>query len=194
MASTRTESRRADAERNLESILEAATVLLADRPNVSMAEVARAAGVVRATLYAHFPSRRDLVEAVVDRAVAETDARMDELGIDEGPAATALERMIDASWSVLDRHRALAETARETIGHAELQDRHWPLLDRVQALIERGQAEGAFRDDLPAEWLVAMVFGLIHTARDEVNAGRLDAGAATVTLQRTIGAALHSTP
>src|SRR5215217_1332870 len=162
MSTAKTEARRADAERNVEAILNAASELLAERPDVSMAEIARAAGVVRATLYAHFPSRRDLIEAAVDRAVTESSARLDEAGIDDGPAAAALGRMIDASWSVLDRHRALAETAVETIGHAELQSRHWPLLDRVQRLIERGQAEGTFRDDLPAGWLVATVFGLIH--------------------------------
>jgi len=193
MAPATTEPRRADAERNVEAILEAAAELLAERPNVSMAEVARAAGVVRATLYTHFPSRRELIEAAVDRAVAQAEAQMDEAAIDDGPPSEALERMIDASWSVLDRHRALADTARETIGHAELQDRHWPLMDRVRSLIERGQVAGDFRDDLPAEWLVATIFGLIHTARDEANAGRLAPENASAVLKSTISAALHST-
>jgi len=192
MPPTKTQPRRADAERNMEAILDAATDLLADRPSASMAEVAKAAGVVRATLYGHFPSRRELVQAAIDRAVAETTALMDEARIDDGPADEALARMIDASWSVLERHRALADTARDTIGHAELQSRHWPLMDRVQTLIERGQADGSFRDDLPADWLVATVFGLIHTARDEANGGRLDPENASAVLQATIGSALHS--
>jgi TetR/AcrR family transcriptional repressor of mexCD-oprJ operon len=100
--------------------------------------------------------------------------------------------MVDAAWSVLDRYRSLAEAAVETIGAAELQNRHWPLMDRVRALIERGQAEGAFRDDLPADWLVATIFGLIHTARDEANAGRLAPENASTVLKATIASALHS--
>jgi len=194
MPPTRTEPRRADAERNVEAILDAATELLADRPSASMADVAKAAGVVRATLYGHFPSRRELVQAAVDRAVAQATELMEEARIDDGPAGDALGRMIDASWLVLERHRALADTALDTIGHSELQARHWPLMDRVRELIERGQAEGAFRDDLPAGWLVATVFGLIHTARDEANAGRLDPENASAVLQATIAAALHSKP
>jgi AcrR family transcriptional regulator len=194
MPPPRTEHRRADAERNVEAILGAATELLADRPGASMADVAKAAGVVRATLYGHFPSRRELVQAAVDRAVTDATALMDEARIDEGPADEALGRMIEASWTVLERHRALAETAIDTIGHSELQARHWPLMDRVQKLIERGQADGAFRDDLPAGWLVATVFGLIHAARDEANAGRLDPGNASAVLQATIASALHSKP
>jgi TetR/AcrR family transcriptional regulator, mexCD-oprJ operon repressor len=192
MPPAKTEPRRADAERNVEAILDAATKLLADKPNVSMAEVAREAGVVRATLYGHFPSRRELVEAAVDRAVADAAALMDAARIDEGPPAEALDRMIDASWAVLERHRTLAAAAVDTIGNVELQDRHWPLHDRVRELIERGQASGDFRDDLPADWLVATVFGVVHTARDEANAGRLAPENASAVLKATIGAALHS--
>jgi len=192
MTTSKTDSRRADAERNVEAILGAATELLADRPAVSMADVAREAGVVRATLYSHFPSRKELVEAVIDRAVAESTRRIDDARIDEGPALEALDRMVDAAWSVLDRYRTLAETAVETIGNADLQARHWPLMDRVRGLIERGQAEGTFRDDLPPDWLVATIFGLIHTARDEANAGRLAPEDAPSVLRATIASALHS--
>ena len=194
MPTAKPEPRRADAERNVAAIIDAATELLADRPNVSMAEVARAAGVVRATLYTHFPSRRELVEAAIDRAVRQATATMDEAAVDDGPAGAALERMIDASWSVLDRHRALAEAAVETVGHTELQRRHGPLLDRVRDLIERGQRDGSFRDDMEPGWLVAIVFGLIHTARDEANAGRLAPDNASAVLKSTIGSALHSKP
>ena len=61
--------REAIAERNLEAILDAAERLLArgDAPTISA--VASAAGVSRPTVYAHFPDRRRIVEAVVERTV-----------------------------------------------------------------------------------------------------------------------------
>jgi hypothetical protein len=162
---------RADAERNVAAILDAAVELIADRPNVSMAEVAKAA---------------------MSRAIAESTAKLDEARIDEGPAPDALRRVIDASWSVLDRYRRLAEAPVEGIGPEQGHAFHAPLIDRVRKLIERGQTEGVFRTDLPVDWLVASVFGLVHTARDEVNAGRLAAEHAPTTLQATITAALDS--
>ena len=48
----------------------------------------------------------------------------------------------------------------------------------VSRLIERGRREGAFRDDVPADWLVACTNALFHAAAAEVRAGRLDVGMA----------------
>ena len=63
--------RRADAERNVAQILDAAVDALASDPEANMAEVARRAGVVRATVYVHFPTREALIVAVTERAMSE---------------------------------------------------------------------------------------------------------------------------
>src|SRR5215212_3289677 len=64
--------RRADAERSIARILDAAVEALASDPETSMAEVARRAGVVRATIYVHFSTREALIDALTPRAIAET--------------------------------------------------------------------------------------------------------------------------
>ena len=57
-------ARRTDAARNREAILDAARGLLGEGSEVSMAAVARAAGVGRSTIYRHFTGRDDLLEAL----------------------------------------------------------------------------------------------------------------------------------
>ena len=43
----------------------------------------------------------------------------------------------------------------------------------IGALVERGRADGSFRTDLPAGWLVTASIALVHTCADEVRAGRI---------------------
>ena len=66
-------------------------------------------------------------------------------------------------------HPLVAINAR--LPQAELQAMHGPVLDRLQPLIERGQADGVFRSDVPAAWHLAVVLALIHTASATLQAG-----------------------
>jgi AcrR family transcriptional regulator len=186
--------RRADAERNISTILDTAVACLAERPDVTMAEIARAAGVGRVTLYAHFPSREQLLGAALDRAVAEVEAALGDDDLEDGPADEALSRLIRTSWPVLDRHRTLFEAVSGAFDHRQMRHHHDPALARFDKLIARGQREGRFRTDLPRDWLVAVVFGLFHTAAAEVNTHHIRPGAAADILDATIQTTLTPPP
>ena len=164
--------RRADAERSIARILDAAVDALASDPEASMAEVARRAGVVRATIYVHFPTREALIEAVTHRAIAEATAIIEAAEPDRGDAADALRRVVESAWRTLGRYHALvAINAR--LAPADLRRRHGPALAVLEPLIERGQRDGAFRADVPAAWHLSTILALIHAASDELGAGRL---------------------
>jgi AcrR family transcriptional regulator len=189
--------RRADAERNIAAIVAAGVDLFSRQASVSMADVARAAGVGRVTLYAHFPSRKDLLAVVLARAIEDTTAALDrteqETDRDE-PADQLLARLVSSSWQVVDRHRRLRPHAVAELGPEGLREGHDPVRGRLEHLIVRGQQDGIFRTDLPVDWLVTAVFSLLHTAADEVNAGRLAAEAAPRLVNATSLAALAPPP
>jgi AcrR family transcriptional regulator len=178
--------RRADAERSIARILDAAVDALASDPEASMAEIARRAGVVRATIYVHFPTREALLEAVTHRAIAEVARVIETAEPHQGAPAEALARVVTASWRTLGRYHALVAINTQQHGHAELRRRHSSVLAMLEPLIERGQADGTFRADAPAAWHLSMLMALVHAASGELGAGRVDDADAGPALVATV--------
>jgi TetR/AcrR family transcriptional regulator, mexCD-oprJ operon repressor len=187
MAQQATDHRRATAQRNVAAILDAVERLLEERRTLSIAAVAAASGLSRVTVYAHFENLTQLVEAVVARSVEHATAQIAAADPDRGPAAEALERLLRSGWRELDRREAVARAAAEHLPPESMRRRHGPVLRVLEALVARGRDEGAFRTDLPAEWLVTTFYALIHAAGDDVRAGRLDADDAPRILTTTVG-------
>jgi TetR/AcrR family transcriptional regulator, mexCD-oprJ operon repressor len=186
VATTSTDHRRARAERNVEAILDAAERLLRRRSQASIAGVAKEAGVSRVTVYAHFPTREELVEAVVARATRAAHESIEEARPEEGDPIEALERVITVAWDELERQEAIRQAAAEELSAAAVHRAHQSAAATVRKLVERGRKAGAFRKDLPVEWLVASCFALLHTAADEVRAGRIKPDAARLAVKTSV--------
>jgi TetR/AcrR family transcriptional regulator, mexCD-oprJ operon repressor len=161
------------AERNVEAILDAAEDLLRSQGQVNISAVAVQAGVSRVTVYAHFPTWQALLEAAVERAVQRTMAALQSVRPDDGPAAEALERMIAAAWQHLASYQAMAAAMAEFLSPEAVTRTHRAAHHTIGTLAERGQADGSFRTDLPAGWLVTAAVALIHACSDQVRAGQI---------------------
>jgi AcrR family transcriptional regulator len=165
--------RRADAERSIASITNAALEALASDPDVSMAEIARRAGVVRATIYMHFPTRESLLDAVMEHATGQVADAIREAEPGRGEPKEALERVLLATWRHLSLFHGILAINMNRLSAKELRRRHLPMTTQIVPLLERGQAAGAFRSDVSAEWLIAAVRAIVHVASTELQAGRL---------------------
>ncbi|MCO7271856.1 TetR/AcrR family transcriptional regulator [Cellulosimicrobium cellulans] len=182
------QTRRADARRNVEAILDAAAVCLSRDPDASVAEIARSAGVGRVTLYGHFANRAVLVDAVVARAIEEGDAALDAVDL-TGDPRDALVRLVRQSWLTIVQVGSLLTAATEALGPERVLALHARPASRVERLVERGRADGVFRADLPTSWLVGTLHRVMHGAAEEIDAGRLAPDDAATTITATVLAA-----
>ncbi|MGZ8696113.1 MAG: TetR/AcrR family transcriptional regulator [Gaiellaceae bacterium] len=182
--------RRSDADRSVQAILEAALEALASDPDASMAEIARRAGVVRATIYVHFPTRESLLDAVMEHGVAQVAQATREAEPARGEPGEALERVLRATWQQLSRFHALLTINTTRLSPKELRRRHLPVMTQFEPLIERGQKDAVFRSDVPISWHLAVIRALVHTASAELQSGRISEAEVEQTMLTTVLAAL----
>jgi TetR/AcrR family transcriptional repressor of mexCD-oprJ operon len=179
-------ARRADARRNIETILDAAERCLAADPDASMSDIANEAGLGRVTIYGHFKTRAELIEVVARRVL--DDANRVLAGVDlMGDAADALARLVAASWRVTIRSGSLIVAAEKALpAHVVRAVHAGELEDRVRNFLAGAQGLGSFRSDLSTEWLVATFHATLHAAANEIEAGRLDAEEAAGVITATL--------
>jgi TetR/AcrR family transcriptional repressor of mexCD-oprJ operon len=139
-------------------ILEAAARVLARHGQAAtIDEVALEAGVGRATLYRYFRTRDQLVSALWEAALSEVGERLQVARLDQVPFAEAIARVVRAIASVSERYEVLL---REQ-SHEELERGRELLGERVQALLQRGQREGALRSDIAPDLIGEMFGGIV---------------------------------
>jgi AcrR family transcriptional regulator len=143
---------RADAVRNRSKILDAARQqITVHGPDVGMDEIASAAGVAVGTLYRHFPTKSDLIAAVVSDFVSEVADR----------AEAAVSRVTEGSTAFSELASLLGDIVRAAASNhavkaaavalnADVDDSRdvQRARDALQVLIAGSQADEALRDDL----------------------------------------------
>ena len=182
--------RRSDADRSVAAILAAALVALASDPDASMAEIARRAGVVRATIYVHFPTRESLLDAVMEHAVAQVAQATSDAEPERGEPTEALERVLLATWQRLSQFHGLLAINTARLSAKELHRRHLPVTTLLVPLIERGQKQGVFRRDVPVSWHLAVIRSIVHAASAELASGRISQAEVEPTMLSTVVAAI----
>lgn len=168
-------------------ILDVALEVLGQNPDAGMGEVASAAGVVRRTVYGHFPTRADLVRTLTQRAVNEMTAVLTEVNASDGAADAAWVDFIARLWPLAHRYRVLLALRRGEYGE-EIHALLGPVDKTLADLVQRGQDSQVFGRHLPAGILSQLAFTAVFSIADsDLSHGTLSARAATITSLLILG-------
>ncbi|MFB6889087.1 TetR/AcrR family transcriptional regulator [Kitasatospora sp. NPDC056327] len=177
-----------------DSVLEAAVGVLSRRPTAHLDEIARAAGISRATLHRLFPGRDALISEVGMLGLQRLAAALDTAAVEEGDAHAALRRLVDAI--VPDAMLCAYLTGESQLYDDEAVNALWEAqIARLHALFLRGQQQGVFRIELSAAWLSEAFFDLVAGIGWAVQDGRLAPRDAVFSLAELfLGGALRTAP
>ncbi|MGI5135183.1 TetR/AcrR family transcriptional regulator [Streptomyces sp. CA-106110] len=152
---------RADAARNLSTVLRTGARLLAEDPSTSMAAIAAAAGVDRTTVHRRFANREALLHAVFQAKLDSAERVLDEARLTEAPVPVALHRYVEGIIPV-SREWPL-DTRRMMQKDPETRTRRETQSERLNVFIRRAVDEGYLRADVDAAWTRAVLDQLVDS-------------------------------
>lgn len=174
-------TRRADAERNRRRLLDAATTMFCEHGlDVAVGDIADRAGVGRGTLFRNFPSKEDLIAAIVVERMRESISR-GRAALDAEDPGAALFELLDQAVERSQTDRALFDALDESwLANEDIKAAHAEVLEVMDALLRRAQEAGAVRTDISAIDVLVMIKGMCEAVRafrhvgDEVARRQLD--------------------
>ncbi|WP_329619215.1 TetR family transcriptional regulator [Streptomyces sp. NBC_01255] len=179
---------RRNARSNRARILATARRELGQNPDITLEELARASGVVRRTLFGHFPGRDALLEALAEEASETLRSALTAGARPAEPAERALAHFVFSMWPVGDRYRMLLALARRDLGVERVAEILAPARAEAAAILERGQRDGVFPAHLPPAVLSAGLEAMTVALLEAVNTGELDDEGAPVAVAVLVAA------
>ncbi|WP_394816476.1 TetR/AcrR family transcriptional regulator [Streptomyces lancefieldiae] len=159
MGETAGRSLRADAERSVRAILEAAERVLAEEPGASMEQIAAAAGVARTTIHRRFANRQALIEALASSAARRLAQAVDDGRPDTAPPLVAMHRI---TANVLQVKSAWAFALElPTDPDSEAVALHQDIARRCITVLKRAQDDKLIDEAADLDWVRRVYYALI---------------------------------
>ncbi|GAA2332069.1 TetR/AcrR family transcriptional regulator [Streptomyces kunmingensis] len=164
-ATTGTTGPRADMVRNRRLLLDAATEAFAEQGlDASMGDIAQRAGLAKGTVFRHFPTKEDLLSAIMLRLLDRLAGSAGRL-LDADDAAAALREFMADGVETLAADRAFCEViGRPSLQQSEVRDAIADLCVAVEALTARARDQRVIRDDVTGTDIVLLLGGIHQTA------------------------------
>ena len=154
---------RADAQRNYASLLSAARVAILERgADIVLEDVAKSAGVAIGTLYRHFPTRQDLLEAVFLDETNELRAHAEELASASVPFDALMNWLrLQMDFAAFGRSMGAAIMTAKHVPETRIYDANKAMHQAGEVLLLRAQAAEQIRTDVHLVDVLRLVYGIV---------------------------------
>ncbi|MDX6434941.1 MAG: hypothetical protein QOE54_7307 [Streptosporangiaceae bacterium] len=156
---------RTDAMRNRQVLLAAAAQAFAEHgTEVTVAEIAQRAGIAKGTVFRHFPTKEDLIAAIMGEIIDDLVATA--VGLSKAPdPAAALLGFMTHGVERLAGNRGLCEVVgRPSLQQVSVRAGIDRLCEVVEALVDRARRQGAVREEISGADIVLLLAGVHQTA------------------------------
>ncbi|MFE9579136.1 TetR/AcrR family transcriptional regulator [Nocardia sp. NPDC006044] len=192
MSPTSARPLRADAERTVRTILDAAERVLSEHPNATLEQIAEAAGVARTTVHRRFANRDDLVRTMAVAAWRRIAAAVDAARPLTAPPLVALHQ---ATANVIEiKYGASYALDRVDSTDPEVAELQADVYAKCDAALGRARTDGFIAADADLTWVrrvyLALITETVHGSNelDGTTDPDILAGRVIDTLLRGVGA------
>jgi AcrR family transcriptional regulator len=153
---------RADAQRNYASLLKVARVAVSERgADIVLEDIARSAGVAIGTLYRHFPTRQDLLEAVFLDETNELRMYAEELASAPVPLDALISWLrLQMDFAARGRSMGAAIMAAKHVPGTRISAANKAMHEAGEVLLLRAQAAEQIRTDVHILDVIRLVYGI----------------------------------
>ena len=151
-------------KKSTRALLDASFTVLLNNPHASLSEIASQAGVGRATLYRHYPTREHLIAAIAVESLQllqQAITPINEAGL---TGLKAVQALVEQLLPLANRFHFL----QMVWTLIEMDQQVWQLYSQQMAMIKQwvieGQVEGEINQNLTPLWVVTVIDSLMYSA------------------------------
>lgn len=159
-----------------DALLRSLALTLTENAGATLQEMAKAAGVSRATLYRFAATREQLLDTLQQHVMETMSRLLDDAGLESQPPLEALRQLIMGYiaerefcvFMITQFDPYIKRNTQQAYPDECIAHEH-----RLDDFFLRGQRAGIFRPDVPNRWLTDLFFGFIYMLCESEYRGRI---------------------
>lgn len=160
-------------KKSTRALLDASFQILVSNPHASLSEIATQAGVGRATLYRHYPTREVLIAAIAMESLQLIDKALQPINEQGLSGLKAVKAMVSALLPLAERFHFLQMIWTTAELDQVVMKMYEEQMNTIWYWISAGQKAGEINASISAEWIVTVLDSMLYGAAWMLANGRM---------------------